>query len=75
MTVTQTLRTVERENDHPDVLKISLTSIPNPSDMHEIQFIRSHGKSQRKEKFYLSNEDMVQFESVLTEYNKNFVVT
>ena len=73
MTVTKTLRTVEHENNFPDVLKISLTSIPVPADMHEIQFIRSHGKTQRKEKFYLSNEDMVQFENVLTEYNKNFV--
>jgi hypothetical protein len=74
MTVTQTLRTVERKQDYPDVLKISLTAIPTPADMHEVQFIRSYGKTQNKQKFYLSAEDMLQFENVLTEYNKNFVV-
>ena len=73
MTVTQTLRTVERKNDHPDVLKISLTAITTPSDMHEVQFIRMYGKTQRKQKFYLSAEDMIEFQNVLTEYNKSFI--
>lgn len=73
MEVTKTLRVVEHENTYPDVLKISLKSIPVPADMHEVQFIRTHGKSTRKEKFYLSAEDMIQFESVLVDYNRNFI--
>ena len=73
MKLTNTLRTVHNDKVHPDVLKISLSPVANPSDMHEVVFIRSHGDNTSKQKFYLSAEDMIQFEDTISSYNRSFI--
>ena len=73
MTLTITLRTVYNDKTHPDVLKISQSPVANPSKMHEIMFIRSHGENTSKQKFYLSSEDMIQFEDTIISYNRGFI--
>ena len=73
MEVTKTLRVVEHENAHPDVLKISITPDPVLDDMHELVFIRSHGESSQRHRFFLASEDMLNFADTLSSYNKGFI--
>ena len=63
-------------NELNPVTKISLSPCPNDSSLHQIvieRVIDSKDGSKSKWQFFLTDDEMIQFEDVVSSYNRGFV--